>query len=102
MPIVEYSPLSSSGKPGASPILVRVVSSDYQVVVGDQFIKMLDGVNTLTFPALASAVQPVWLINASSSSITLDGNGSSIPGVATISPGQTRNFCPGGGSWNEF
>jgi len=74
---------------------------DYDVLVTDDYI-IGSGTITVKFPLRANATKPFYVKNDGVGTITLDGNGSTVPGASTISTTVARLFVPKSGGWAEF
>lgn len=76
-----------------------VITADYQIRPVDTDI-FNTGDNTATLPLLITAIHDV-VIKSSSGTVTVDGNGSSINGSATITTDQARRYSPIATGWEE-
>ena len=73
--------------------ITLLVTDDYIVGTGDI---------TITFPILLNSTKPFTIKNDGIGTITADGNGSSITGSSTMSPGVSRKYLPKAFGWTEI
>jgi len=88
------------GAAGAFTPTIVEISANYSVQVVDDFV-CSTGDNTTLFPLLVDAVRSV-TFKSKSGTITLDGNGSSVEGSASVTPAQSRKFLPVATGWVEI
>ena len=86
---------------GSSTTSIVRVSTDYQVLITDEYV-ITDGGNTITLPLFANAERPVFIINEGVTNDTIDGNGETVPNGTTLTPSQVRGFIPGTSDWREL
>lgn len=87
--------------PTTDPLVIVETGVNYTALISDDVVVGSNAI-TLTFPPLANSEKAIVFKNNGVASITLDGNGSSFEGSATLLSTVARKFIPLAAGWGEI